>query len=81
MLKKLAEEDRTIVLYESPYMVVKTLEQIIEYFGPDRVVSVSRELTKMFEETFTAPAEEVLRHFQAKEVKGEIVMVIAGKPE
>lgn len=81
LLKKLASEERTIVLYESPYRLVKTLEQVMEYFGPDRIVSVSRELTKMFEETVTAPAEEVLRHFQAKEIKGEIVMVIAGKAE
>lgn len=81
LLKKLATEERTIVLYESPYRLVKTLEQIIEYFGAERIVSVSRELTKVFEETVTAPAEEVLRHFQAKEVKGEIVLVVAGKPE
>lgn len=80
MLKKLAEEERTMIFYESPFRLVKTLEQFREYFGPDRIASVSRELTKMFEETFTGSLEEVLNHFQAKEVKGEIVIVVAGKP-
>ncbi|HEY5917378.1 MAG TPA: 16S rRNA (cytidine(1402)-2'-O)-methyltransferase [Chryseolinea sp.] len=80
LLKKLAEEDRTIIFYESPYRLVKTLEQLKEYFGEDRIVSVSRELTKMFEETVTGPITEVLSHFQAKDVKGEIVVVVAGKP-
>ena len=79
MLKKLAEEDRTIIFYESPYRLVKTLEQLKEYFGEDRIVSVSRELTKMFEETVTGPITEVLSHFQAKDVKGEIVVVVGGK--
>lgn len=78
MLKKLAEEERTIIFYESPYRLVKTLEQLKEYFGEERIVSVSRELTKMFEETLTGPVTEVLSHFQAKEVKGEIVVVVAG---
>lgn len=79
LLKILAEEERTMVFYESPYRLVKTLEQFKEYFGADRVTSVSRELTKMFEETFTGTTEEVLNHFQSKEVKGEIVIVVAGK--
>ena len=79
MFKKLAEEERTMVFYESPYRLVKTLEQIKEYFGAERQVSVSRELTKMFEETVNGTIEEVLSHFQAKEVKGEIVIVVAGK--
>lgn len=79
MLKKLAEEERTMIFYESPYRLVKTLEQFKEYMGADRVVSVSRELTKVFEETFTGTIEETLKHFQAKEVKGEIVIVLAGK--
>ena len=81
MLKKLCEEERTIILYESPYRLVKALEQIAEFFGSERMVSVSRELTKLYEETFTAPVKEVLAHFQAKEVKGEIVIVIEGKKE
>ena len=79
LLKKLSEEDRTIIVYESPHRLVKTLEQMKEYFGSDRAVSVSRELTKVHEETFTGPLEQVLTHFQAKEVKGEIVIVIDGK--
>jgi 16S rRNA (cytidine1402-2'-O)-methyltransferase len=80
-LKKLAEEERTIVLYESPHRLVKLLEQIIEFFGEARMVSVSRELTKLHEETFTGAVAEVLAHFQKKDVKGEIVVVIDGKKE
>lgn len=78
-LKKLAEEERTMIFYESPYRLVKTLEQFKEYFGADRQASVSRELTKMFEETVNGTLEEITTHFQAKEVKGEIVMVVKGK--
>jgi 16S rRNA (cytidine1402-2'-O)-methyltransferase len=81
MLKKLAGEERTMIFYESPYRLVKTLEHFKEYFGAERRVSVSRELTKMFEETYTATLDETITHFSAKEVKGEIVIVIAGKPE
>jgi 16S rRNA (cytidine1402-2'-O)-methyltransferase len=81
LLKKLAEEERTVILYESPHRLVKALEQMIEFMGPDRIVSVSRELTKIFEETFTGPLSEVLKHFSQKEVKGEIVIVIDGKSE
>ena len=80
-LKRLAEEERTIVVYESPHRLVKTLEQMVEFFGEDRLVSVSRELTKLYEETFTGRLIEVLTHFKSKEVKGEIVMVIDGKKE
>jgi len=79
MLKKLSEEDRTIVLYESPHRLIKTLEQLIEFFDPERLVSVSRELTKFHEETKTGTVTEVLEHFKQKDVKGEIVMVINGK--
>ncbi len=78
-LKTLAEEERTMIFYESPYRLVKTLEQFCEYFGPSRGASVSRELTKMFEETVNGPLDQVLLHFQQKEVKGEIVIVVAGK--
>ncbi len=81
VLKKLSEEERTIILYESPHRLLKALEQINEFFGSERMVSVSRELTKLYEETFTAPVKNVLAHFQAKEVKGEIVIVIEGKKE
>lgn len=80
-LKRLAEEERTIIVYESPHRLVKTLEQMIEFFGEDRLVSVSRELTKLYEETFTGRLREVFAHFNSKEVKGEIVLVIDGKKE
>lgn len=80
-LKRLAEEERTIILYESPHRLVKTLEQMVEFFGETRLVSVSRELTKFYEETFTGSLVEVIAHFTSKEVKGEIVVVIDGKKE
>jgi len=79
MLKKLADEERTMVFYESPYRLIKTLEQFKEYFGGERKASVSRELTKMFEETVNGTLEEILNHFLAKEPKGEIVITVAGK--
>jgi len=79
LLKELAEEERTIILYESPHRLVKTLEQVVEFFGSDRWVSVSRELTKLHEETFTGTVVDTLAHFQKKEVKGEIVMIVSGK--
>lgn len=78
MLKKLAQEERTFILYESPMRLVKTLEQLIEYLGADRLCSVSRELTKMFEENVRGSLAEVLEHFKSKTVKGEIVIVVAG---
>jgi len=78
-LMALAEEERTVVLYESPHKIRKTLEQIVEFFGQDRIVSVSRELTKIFEETKTGPAWEIRDYFAAKEIKGEFVVVIEGK--
>lgn len=81
LLKKLATEERTMIFYESPYRLVKTLEQFVEYFGPGRRASVSRELTKMFEETVNGTLPEVVAHFQAKEPKGEIVIVVEGLPD
>jgi 16S rRNA (cytidine1402-2'-O)-methyltransferase len=75
----LAEETRTIIFYESPHKLVKTLGHFVEYFGVDRQVSVSRELTKMFEETIRGSATEVLAHYTAKPPKGEIVVVVDGK--
>jgi len=78
-LKLLAEEDRTIVLYESPHRLKKMLTQIIDFFGPDRVISVSRELTKIYEETQTGSAEDIEKYFNKKEIKGEIVIIINGK--
>ncbi|MGC3947929.1 MAG: 16S rRNA (cytidine(1402)-2'-O)-methyltransferase [Chryseolinea sp.] len=80
-LKALANETRTMIFYESPYRLQKTLEQFAEYFGADRVVSVSRELTKIYEETKTGPVSEVISYFSEKEVKGEIVVVVAGREE
>lgn len=77
-LKKLATEERTIILYESPYRVVKLLEELKEFFGEERQVSVSRELSKMFEETINGSVAECLKHFTQKEPKGEFVIIIKG---
>ena len=81
IIKKLASEERTIILYESPHRLVKSLEQFIAFFGPDRPISISRELTKIHEETVTGTLTQMLDYFSSKEVKGEIVMVIDGKRE
>ena len=78
-LKLLAEETRTMIFYVSPHKLVKTLTQFAEYFGAERQVSVSRELTKMFEETIRGTVTEVLKHYQEKAPKGEIVLIVAGK--
>ena len=75
----LANEHRTMIFYESPHKLLKTLGHFVEYFGTDRVVSVSRELTKMFEETVRGTASEVLAHYESKPPKGEIVIVVEGK--
>ena len=75
----LAKETRTIIFYESPHKLLKTLKDIGQYFGEERQVSVSRELTKLHEETVRGTATEVLAHFTKKPPKGEIVMVVAGK--
>ncbi len=79
--KALAEEERTIVLYESPHRLVKALEQIIEFISPDRQVMVGRELSKLHEQMVRGTATEVLAYFTAHpdKVRGEIVIVIAGK--
>lgn len=79
MLTKLANEERTMIFYESPHRLLKTLQQFSEYFGSERKVSVSRELTKIFEETVNGSIVEVLQHFSSKEVRGEIVIVVEGK--
>lgn len=76
--KELAEEDRTIVLYESPHKLLKTLADIKEYLGAERRISVARELTKMFEENRRGTVEEVLAHYTANPAKGEIVIVVEG---
>jgi 16S rRNA (cytidine1402-2'-O)-methyltransferase len=78
-LKQLAEEERTIVLYESPMRLVKTLEELAVYCGADRQCSVTRELSKLFEENKRGSLTEVAAYFAAKAVKGEIVIVIGGK--
>lgn len=78
-LKKMAEEERTMVFYESPMRLVKTLKDFIEYFGAGRECSVSRELTKMYEENKRGNLQEVHDYFAAKTVKGEIVIVVGGK--
>ncbi len=79
LLKKLAEEERTLIFYESPLRLVKTLEEFITYFGEDRLCSISRELTKMFEENKRGTLKEVHQYFNDKTVKGEIVIIVAGK--
>ena len=79
MLKMLATEERTMVFYESPMRLVKTLSHFIEYFGADRLCCVSRELSKKFEENKRGTLQEVHDHFNAKTVKGEIVIVVEGK--
>ncbi len=79
LLKQLSEEERTMILYESPMRLVKTLYDLIQYFGGERNCSVSRELTKMFEENARGTLREVYDYFQTKTVKGEIVIVVQGK--
>jgi len=79
-LKKLAEEERTMVYYESPMRLVKTLNDFIQYFGAERQCCVSRELTKKFEENKRGSLQEVHDYFNSKPVKGEIVIVVQGKP-
>jgi 16S rRNA (cytidine1402-2'-O)-methyltransferase len=79
LLTRLAEEERTMIFYESPMRLVKTLEDLVQYFGAGRQCCVSRELTKMFEENARGSLQEVLEHFRQKTVKGEIVIIIQGK--
>ena len=79
-LQQLATEERTMIFYESPYRLVKKLEQFAELFGGDRPASVSRELTKKFEETVRGSLAELTRRFSEREPKGEIVLIVAGKP-
>lgn len=77
--KKLADEERTIIIYESPVRLLKTLQELAEYMGGHRQCCISRELTKMFEENYRGTLQEAYNYFLSKPVKGEIVMVIAGK--
>ena len=78
-LKELAEQKGTIVFYESPFRLLKTLEQLAEFFGKDRKASVSRELTKIYEENAKGTVEELTAHFKNKKIKGEIVIIVQGK--
>lgn len=78
-MKQLAEEERTIIFYESPLRLVKTLQEFSSYFGADRICSVSRELSKLFEENKRGSLAEVAAYFAQKAVKGEIVIIVAGK--
>ena len=80
-LESLQEESRTMVFYESPYRLVKTLQQFAVFFGGDRQVSVCREISKVHEESVRGSLDEVIAHFTATEPKGEIVIVLAGKGE
>ncbi len=78
-LKVLAEETRTMVIYESPYKLIKTLKDLAEYLGENRQVSISREITKIHEETIRGNLAELIQHFENKAPKGEFVLIISGK--
>ncbi len=78
-LEYLKEEPRSMIFYESPHRLIKTLGQFAEFMGADRKVSVSRELTKKFEETVNGTLEEVIGYFEAKTIKGEFVLILEGK--
>ena len=78
-IQSLAEEERTMIFYESPYRLVKTLQQFAEAYGEDRQVSVCREISKVHEESVRGSLAEVIAHFQEHEPKGEIVIVLAGR--
>jgi len=78
-LNRLSEEERTFILYESPYRIEKTLQDLVEYLGEERSISISRELTKIYEETITGPVGEVHKRNQGKKWKGEFVIIVEGK--
>ena len=78
-LEKIAQEDRTTILYESPHKLLKTLNQLSIYCGEERQISVSRELTKLHEETFRGSLKEAITHFEQKAPKGEFVLCLSGK--
>lgn len=79
LLEKIAFEERTVILYESPHRIIKTLEQIIAYISPDRPIAISRELTKTFEENLRGTAAEMLEHFKNHKPKGEFVLIIGAE--
>lgn len=76
-LKMLSQKEETVLFYESPHRLLKTLQMMIPHFGPERMISISRELTKIYEENFRGTVEEAITHFSSKEVKGEIVVVVS----
>ncbi len=78
-LEALAEESKTMIFYESPHKLKKTLHQFVDYFGPERPMSVSRELTKLYEETIRGTTAEVRDHFERQTPKGEFVLIVGGK--
>ena len=78
-LKKLAEEDKTLIFYESPYRIVKTLTQLAEHLGDDRAASASREISKLYAETIRGTLSELILHFTSNEPRGEFVIVVAGE--
>ncbi|MFW5821632.1 MAG: 16S rRNA (cytidine(1402)-2'-O)-methyltransferase [Bacteroidota bacterium] len=78
-VEALVDEERTMIFYESPYRLVKSLELFSHYFGPERRASVSRELSKIYEETRRGNLEELIEYYSNKEVKGELVVVVEGK--
>jgi 16S rRNA (cytidine1402-2'-O)-methyltransferase len=78
-LKLLVDESRTMVFYESPHRVIKTISQFAEYFGEERKASVSREISKMFEETIRGTISDLKEHFENKKPKGEFVIIVEGK--
>ena len=80
-LQSLKDEERTMIFYETPFRLVKTLQQFAEVYGGDRQVSVCREISKVHEESVRGSLDEVIAHFKEKEPKGEIVIVLAGKSE
>lgn len=80
-IQSLADEERTMVFYESPYRVLKTLQQFAEVMGPDRQVSVCREISKVHEESVRGTLQEVIAHFTEQEPRGEFVIVLAGRNE
>ena len=80
-LLSLQEESRTMIFYESPYRLLKTLTQFAEYFGADRQVSVCREISKLHEESVRGSLMDVIAHFTANEPRGEIVIILSGKED
>ncbi|MBV2226762.1 MULTISPECIES: 16S rRNA (cytidine(1402)-2'-O)-methyltransferase [Sphingobacterium] len=77
-LKSLAEEKRTMIFYESPHRILKTIDEFIQIFGPERQASISREISKMYEETVRGTLEEIKQHFESNPIKGEFVCCVAG---